>query len=113
MRDLLLFLLLGVAAYLGYDDYSKRNALKAAQQEVQRLNADRADRADRSQADQTPVRQRPAYARPFAPAAASPPAWFQERLNERPSLDEPVRHRQSDQEATGRRSSTYGSPTPP
>ncbi|HEY6204612.1 MAG TPA: hypothetical protein VIW21_00425 [Chthoniobacterales bacterium] len=111
MRDLLLFLLLGVVAYLGYDDYSKRNALKAAQEEVQRVNA---DRADRSQADQTPVRQRPLYARPYAPAAASPPAWFQERLNERPSLDEPVRHRQSDQDGTGRRSSTYGSsPTPP
>jgi hypothetical protein len=108
MRDLLLFLLLGVVAYLGYDDYSRRNALKAAQEEVQRLNA------DRGQGDQTPVRQRPLYARPVAPAAASPPAWFQERLNERPSLDEPVRHRQSDQEATGRRSSTYGtSPTPP
>jgi hypothetical protein len=111
MRDLLLFLLLGVVAYLGYDDYSRRNALKAAQEEVQRLNT---GHADRSQGDQTPVRQRPLYARPFAPAAASPPAWFQERLNERPSLDEPVRHRQSDQEATGRRSSTYGtSPTPP
>jgi len=107
MRDLLLLLLLGVAAYLAYDDYSKRNALKAAQEEVQRLNA------DRSQADQSPVRQRPIYARPYAPAAATPPAWFQERLNERPSLDEPVRHKQTDQEANGTRSSTYGSsPTP-
>ncbi len=107
MRDLLLLLLLGVAAYLAYDDYSKRNALKAAQEEVQRLNA------DRSQGDQSPVRQRPLYARPYAPAAATPPAWFQERLNERPSLDEPVRHRQTDQEANGTRSSTYGSsPTP-
>src|ERR1051325_8679053 len=111
MRDLLLFLLLGVAACLGYDDYSKRNALKAAQEQVQRLNA---EHADGSQAEQSLVRQRPIYARPYAPTAASPPAWFQERLNQRPSLDEPVRHRQSDQDGTGRRSSTYGSsPTPP
>lgn len=108
MRDLLLLLLLGVAGYLAYDDYSKRNALKAAQEEVQRLNADRSQGGD-----QSAVRQRPIYARPYAPAVASPPAWFQQRLNERPSLDEPVRHRQTDQDANGTRPSTYGTSATP
>jgi hypothetical protein len=109
MRDLLLLLLLGVAGYLAYDDYSKRNALKAAQEEVQRLNT------ERSQGDQSVVRQSSFRARAYAPATqSSPPAWFQERLNQRPSLDEPVRHKQSDEAATGTRTSTYGSsPTPP
>jgi hypothetical protein len=105
MRDLLLLLLLGVTAYLGYDNYSKRNALKAAQEEVQRLNS------DRSQGDQSTVRQRPIYARPYAPAAASPPAWFQERLNERPSLDEPVRHRHNEEETS--KSTSYGASATP
>ncbi|HEY6111460.1 MAG TPA: hypothetical protein VIV62_02980 [Chthoniobacterales bacterium] len=108
MRDLLLFLLLGVAACLGYDDYSKRNALKAAQEQVQRLNA---EHADGSQAEQSLVRQRPIYARPYAPTAASPPAWFQERLNQRPSLDEPVRHRQK--EGDTNQATSYGASATP
>ena len=106
MRDLLLLLLLGVAAYLAYDDYSKRNALKAAQAEVQRLNT------ERSQGDQSSVRQSPIHARAYAPATQSnPPAWFQERLNQRPSLDEPVRHRHNEEETS--KPTSYGASATP
>ena len=107
MRDFLLLVAIGVAAYLGYDDYSKRGALRSAQQEIQRLNA------DRSQADAGQTRPSPIRARSYAPAQPSLPAWFQDRLNQRPSLDDAVRHRRTDEETS--RSTQYGSrpsPTP-
>jgi hypothetical protein len=104
MRDLLLLVLLCVAAYLGYDNYSKRGALKAAQEEIQRLNTER---------NQTGVTQAPRHRIPatsYAPAAPSQPAWFRERVNQRSSLDEPVRHRHGDEDSS--RSTSYNSPTP-
>jgi hypothetical protein len=105
MRDLLLLILLGVAAYLGYDNYSKRGALKAAQEEIQRLNTEHSQTPDVIQA---PRHRIPATS--YAPAAPSQPAWFRERLNQRPSLDEPVRHRHGNDDSS--RSTSYNSPTP-
>ncbi|MFN2541891.1 MAG: hypothetical protein ABR514_06965 [Chthoniobacterales bacterium] len=93
MRDLLLIVVIGVAAYLAYDDYSKRGALQSAQQEIQRLSA------ERSQADAGQTRQYPIRARSYAPATPTAPAWFQERLKQRPSLDEAVRHQQKEQDS--------------
>ena len=105
MRDLLLLVAIGVAAYLAYDDYSKRSALKSAQAEIQRLNT------ERSQPEAALTRQNPIRARSYAPAPSTAPAWFQERLNERPSLDHAVRHKQK--EADEQRSTQYGSrPSP-
>ena len=101
MRDLLLLIAIGVAAYLAYDDYSKRGALQSAQQEIQRLNA------ERSQPEVAQTRQSAVRARSFAPARPSAPAWFQERLNQRPSLDEAVRHQQKEEDAG--KSTHYGS----
>lgn|GEM_PF-4051102 len=107
MRDLLLLIAIALAAYLAYDDYSKRGALKAAQAEIQRLGANQAQTGASQAPDYRPV------ARSFAPVTpAPPPAWFQERLNQRTSLDEPVRHKQT-QEDDQRKDSRYGSPTRP
>jgi Tfp pilus assembly major pilin PilA len=107
MRDFLLLIAIGVAAYLAYDDYSKRSALKSAQAEIQRLNT------ERSQAAAAPTRQNPTAgrARSYAPAPSSAPAWFQDRLNERPSLDAAERHKQKEQDTS--RPTQYGSrPSP-
>ena len=38
MKDAFLFLLLAAVAYLVYDDYSKRDALKQAQDQIQQMS---------------------------------------------------------------------------
>ncbi len=86
MRELLILLLIGGVAYLGYDDYSKRGALKQAQEEMQRLTAERAQ-----------VRQNPVRLNTYTPAAPTPPPWFQQRVQEGSSLDSARRHRQPTQ----------------
>lgn len=107
MKDLLLVILIGVTAYLGYDNYSKRGALKSAQQEIQRLSANRDQPQASAGQTQQHLQQNPIRARSYAPAPSNPPAWFQERLNQRPSLDEAVRHRHAEEDTT--RSTRYGS----
>jgi hypothetical protein len=80
MRELLILLLIGGVGYLAYDDYYvKRDALKQAQDEIQRLSQDR-----------------PAAARATGTTGVtvwnpSTPGWMQNRLSERPAMDEPVR----------------------
>jgi hypothetical protein len=93
MKDAFLFLLLAVVAYLIYDDYSKRDALKQMQTQVQQLALER-DQARRGAVS---------YAPRIQPTPASP-GWFQERLSQKPALDESVRQT--------RDAKHYASPTP-
>jgi hypothetical protein len=101
MRELLILLLIGGLAYVAYDDYSKRDALKQAQEQIQQL----------SQA-------RPAAARAGGRSGTagitvwnpSTPGWMQDRLSERPVMDSAVRHKQDQEDTT--KSSPYGSPKP-
>jgi hypothetical protein len=101
MRELLILLLIGGVAYLGYDDYMKRDALKQAQQDIQRLS-----------------QSQPAAAAPGRPGVRpgvtvwnpSAPGWMQDRLSERPAMDSAVRHKQTGEDTT--KSSPYGSSKP-
>ena len=101
MRELLILLLIGGVAYLAYDDYLKRDALKQTQEEMQRLTA------ERGQLRQTPGRTSTYVAPTYV--APTPPGWFQERLNERPSMDESGTHRQGNTDAS---QSHYPTPKP-
>jgi len=101
MRELLILLLIGGVGYLAYDDYVKRDALKQAQDEIQRLSQDRPAAAQvggRSGTTGITVWNPP------------PPSWLQDRLSERPAMDSAVRHKQSGEDTT--KSSPYGSPKP-
>ncbi len=86
MRELLILILIGVVAYLAYDDYYKqRPALLQAQAEVQQL------------------RQNPATPAPrvWVPVTPSPPAWFQRHLDDGAALEDSRRHtRQGELQAT-------------
>ena len=88
MRELLILMLIGAAGYLAYDDYYKqRPALQQAQAELQQL------------------RQNPVRLNVRAPTAPTPPAWFQQRLENGSALDSARQHKQKDertQNATGR-----------
>jgi hypothetical protein len=99
MRELLILLLIGGVAYLGYDDYIKRDALKQAQQDIQRLSLGQPATASRAAG-------RPAVS-VWNPAT---PGWLQDRLSERPAMDSAVRHKQTGEDTT--KSSPYGSPKP-
>lgn len=80
MKDAFLFLLLAAVAYLIYDDYSKREETKQMQTQVQQLAYER-DQLRRGTVS---------YAPRVQPTPATP-TWFQERLKQRPAIDEPVR----------------------
>ena len=89
-------MLIGAAGYLAYDDYYKqRPALQQAQAEIQQLR-------------QSPVRLNvatPGAPRAWIPVTPTPPAWFQQRLEDGSALDSARQHRQKDERtesATGR-----------
>jgi cytochrome c-type biogenesis protein CcmH/NrfG len=87
MKGLLLLVLIAAVGYLAYDNYQKRGALEQAQAELQQL------------------RQNPVRLNVRAPSAPTPPAWFQERLEDGSALDSARQHKQKDertQNATGR-----------
>ena len=90
MRELLILILIGTAAYLGYDDYYRqRPALERARGELQQLR----DNPVRLAATPVP--------RAWAPANPTPPTWFQKQLNDGSSLELPRRHtRQGEQPVT-------------
>jgi hypothetical protein len=91
MKDAFLFLLLAAVAYLVYDDYSKRDALKQAQDQIQQFNL-------------YYQRQTTARVLPRVQSTPATPSWFQERLGQKPALDESVRQTHDAKQ--------YGSPTP-
>jgi hypothetical protein len=100
MRELLILILIAGVAYLAYDDYMKRDALKQAQQDIQRL----------SQGQPTAAAARPGV-RPGVTVWNPPtPGWMQDRLSERPATDPAVRHKQDQEDTT--KSSPYGSSKP-
>jgi hypothetical protein len=89
MREVLILLLIAAAGYLAYDDYYKqRPALQQAQAEIQQL------------------RQTPAHVDASVPTyiprgKPTPPAWFQQQLNESSSsLDAARQHTQKNERAS-------------
>lgn len=102
MRELLILLLIGGVAYLAYDDYSKRDALRQAQEDIQRLSQGQPATAAR------------AGGRPGTAGITvwnpTTPGWLQDRLSERPAMDSAVRHKQTGEDTA--KSSPYGSPKP-
>jgi hypothetical protein len=85
----ILLLLVAAVAYLAYDDYSKREALRLSQDQIAQMSINF---------------QRQNTVRYVPQTQATTPAWFQERLNQRPAIDEPVRK--------GPDAKQYGSPRP-
>jgi cytochrome c-type biogenesis protein CcmH/NrfG len=81
MKGLLLLVLIAAVGYLAYDNYQKRGALEQAQAELQQL------------------RQNPVRLNVRAPTAPTPPAWFQERLQDGSTLDTARQHKQKDERA--------------
>ena len=103
MRELLILLLIGGVAYLGYDDYLKRDALKQAQEQIQQLSQGQ-PAAGAARASGRTVSNPPTVWNPPAPG------WMQDRLSERPTMDSAVRHKQQGEDTT--KSAPYGSPKP-
>jgi hypothetical protein len=103
MRELLILLLIGGLAYLGYDDYIKRDALKQAHEQIQQLSQGQPATAA-ARTSGRPVLNPPTVWNPPTPG------WMQDRLSERPVTDSAVRHKQHDEDAN--RSSQYGSAKP-
>jgi hypothetical protein len=87
MKDAFLFLLLAAVAYLIYDDYSKRDAMKQMQTQVQQLTYER-DQARRGAVSYAPRIQ----------ATPATPAWFQEHLKKGSSLEESKPHYHRDEQ---------------
>jgi hypothetical protein len=87
MRDFLLVLLLAGVCYLGYDDYSKRTALRELQQQLQQSSV--------------PANQVRQNIRPRAVFSPTPPSWFQERIHEGSSLDGARQHKQEKERPDG------------
>ncbi len=81
MKGLLLLVLIAAVGYLAYDNYQKRGALEQAQAELQQL------------------RQNPVRLNVRTPTAPTPPAWFQERLQDGSTLDTARQHKQKDERA--------------
>jgi hypothetical protein len=88
MKDAFLFLLLAAVAYLVYDDYSKRDALKQMQTQVQQQQS-RPSNTLRRQGS-TPV-----------------PAWFQKHLDQGSLLEQSYPHRHQDEQLSATSTPTY------
>jgi hypothetical protein len=88
MREIIILALIAAAGYLAYDDYYKqRPALEQARAEIQQLRENTAH-----------VRTRvPTYG---PPGHATPPAWFQKRVNQGSSLDASRQHTQEGERAS-------------
>ncbi len=89
LKTVVILLLLGGLGWFGYDSMAKRKALEASQKEVERLVAERGQ-----------GREEPRVTRGGAPVpAATPPGWFQDRLQERPALETAVKQRNEQQQS--------------
>jgi len=85
MKDAFLFLLLAAVAYLVYDDYSKRDALKQAQDQIQQMSL---NYQRHSSVQYVPRLQ----SRPTTPS------WFQRHLDQGSSLEQSKPHFHQDEQ---------------
>jgi hypothetical protein len=84
LKTVVILLLLCGLGWFGYDSVTKRKALETSQKEVERMQAEHGRTREYPGAPVTAV--------PVT-TTATPPSWFQRRLQERPPLDAPTQRK--------------------